>query len=188
MTGSSESEGSFEQTSLSSQVEDLKAASTFLEREYSPPKIAIGISLGGAIALQSVRDLPAVKAVVTINSPSDTRRLANFLSQLAPEIDFDGSADVTLLGKTTTIGRLLLEELESHNVGESVRRLQRPLLVCQAPDDEVVPVADGHHVFEIAQHPKSFLSIADGDHLLLKDRSLPSYVADIIATWTSRFL
>ncbi|WP_052304015.1 alpha/beta hydrolase family protein [Cellulophaga algicola] len=50
-TGLGESEGDFENTNFSSNVNDLIAAADFLKNNYSPPDILIGHSLGGAAVI-----------------------------------------------------------------------------------------------------------------------------------------
>jgi len=50
-TGLGESEGDFEHTNFSSNIEDLYSASQFLETEYKAPSLLIGHSLGGADVL-----------------------------------------------------------------------------------------------------------------------------------------
>src|SRR6202011_4242249 len=43
------------------------------------------------------------------------------------------------------------------------------------------------HIFLAAKHPKSFVSLADADHLLSNPRDA-AYVADVIAAWAGRYL
>jgi alpha/beta superfamily hydrolase len=50
-TGLGESEGDFEDTNFSSNVDDIIAAANFLEMNYEAPKILVGHSLGGAAVL-----------------------------------------------------------------------------------------------------------------------------------------
>jgi alpha/beta superfamily hydrolase len=50
-TGLGESEGEFENTNFSSNVEDLLSAADFLHKEYKSPGILIGHSLGGAVVI-----------------------------------------------------------------------------------------------------------------------------------------
>jgi hypothetical protein len=65
--------------------------------------------------------------------------------------------------------------------------MRKALLVCHAPQDEYVGIENASAIFTAARHPKSFLSLDTADHLLRK-RSDAIYVADVIATWASRYL
>ena len=70
-TGLGESQGDFSDTNFSGNVEDLEAAAAFLERDYNPPSLLVGHSLGGAAVLFAASRLPSVKAVATVGAPSD---------------------------------------------------------------------------------------------------------------------
>src|SRR5262249_54260943 len=54
-------------------------------------------------------------------------------------------------------------------------------------DDQIVGIDSASSIFLAARHPKSFVSLADADHLL----SRPSdavYIANVIAAWAERYL
>ena len=70
-TGLGSSEGEFQNTSFSSNVEDLVRAADHLRAHYRAPAIAIGHSLGGAAVLAAAHRMPEAQAVVTIGAPSD---------------------------------------------------------------------------------------------------------------------
>ena len=65
-TGLGSSQGEFASTNFTSNVEDLRAAAEYLRQHHRAPSVLIGHSLGGAAALAVARDLPEVRAVVTI--------------------------------------------------------------------------------------------------------------------------
>jgi uncharacterized OsmC-like protein len=65
--------------------------------------------------------------------------------------------------------------------------MRKALLVCHAPQDECVGIENASAIFTAARHPKSFLSLDTADHLLRK-RADGIYVAEVIATWASRYL
>ena len=56
------------------------------------------------------------------------------------------------------------------------RDLRRALLVLHSPRDEVVDVDHARRIFDVARHPKSFVSLDDADHLLTR-RHDADYVA-----------
>src|SRR5689334_2961503 len=70
-TGLGSSEGEFENSDFSGNVEDLVAAANHLRAHYRAPAILIGHSLGGAAVLAAAHRIPEAKAVVTIGAPSD---------------------------------------------------------------------------------------------------------------------
>jgi putative redox protein len=65
--------------------------------------------------------------------------------------------------------------------------LRKALLVFHAPLDEIVSIDEASRIFVSAKHPKSFVSLADADHLLTSEADA-GYVAAVIAAWATRYL
>ena len=68
-----------------------------------------------------------------------------------------------------------------------VASLHKALLIMHSPTDDTVGIDNATRIFVAAKHPKSFVSLADADHLL-SDRRDAAYVADVIAAWATRYL
>ena len=66
-------------------------------------------------------------------------------------------------------------------------KLHKALLIMHAPTDDTVGIDNATDIFLAAKHPKSFVSLADSDHLLTGKRDA-SYVADVIAAWAERYI
>jgi putative redox protein len=66
-------------------------------------------------------------------------------------------------------------------------RLKKALLIFHSPHDDVVSIDDAREIFVAARHPKSFVSLDGADHMLGR-RSDARYVADVLASWASRYL
>ena len=76
---------------------------------------------------------------------------------------------------------------DEQRLDEKIARLRKALLVLHAPADAIVGIDNASHIFLAAKHPKSFVSLADADHLLSNPRDA-AYVADVIAAWAGRDL
>ncbi|ACT58968.1 bifunctional alpha/beta hydrolase/OsmC family protein [Hirschia baltica] len=185
-TGLGFSEGDFSDTTFSSNIDDLVAASQWMEEQGMAPTLAIGHSLGGAAVLAAASKLPTVKAFVSIAAPSCAKHVTeNFGSQIS-EIETKGEADVQLAGRTFKIKKQFLDDVEDARVIESVRNMKRPLLVMHSPIDQTVGIENANDIFMAAMHPKSFVSLDDSDHLLT-DREDAKYVAGVIAAWATHY-
>ena len=186
-TGIGSSEGEFANTNFSSNIADLVAAADYLRQHHGPPSLLIGHSLGGAAVLAAASQLPDATAVVTIGAPASAAHVThNFAANLA-DIAEHGTAEVTLAGRTFTITKQFLDDLTGQTFLDKLSTMRKALLVCHAPRDEVVGIDNASAIFTAARHPKSFLSLDTADHLL-RHRSDAIYVADVIATWASRYL
>jgi putative redox protein len=186
-TGLGESGGDFASTNFTMNLADLKRAARFLEESYGRVDLLIGHSLGGAAVIAAARDLPGVKAVATINAPSDVNHVTRQFADRYDDILEKGSAQVTLGDRPFRIEKQFLDDLEQHRVTEAAAELGAALLVMHAPRDAVVGIENASALFTAAKHPKSFVSLAEADHLLM-NREDASYAANVIAAWVSRYV
>jgi putative redox protein len=186
-TGLGNSSGDFGNESFSSNVQDLLAAAAHLRSIGRPVELLVGHSLGGAAVLAAAGALPEVRAVATIGAPSDPEHLKRLLAGSLEAIERDGRAEVELAGRRFKVSRDFVRDLERQRLAERVRDLDRALLICHAPRDEVVGIEHAAALFQAARHPKSFLSLDTADHLLSKQRDAV-YAARAIAAWAARYL
>ena len=186
-TGLGESEGDFSDTNFSSNKDDLISAAEFLGKEYEPPKILIGHSLGGAAVLLAAEGIPSTKAVAVINAPSEPTHLIIHLESKREEIEEKGEAEISIAGRTFKIKKQLLEDLEQNHMEGKIRNLRKPLLILHSPTDNVVGIDNATRIFINAKHPKSFVSLDKADHLL-SDQSDSLYAGSLIATWVKKYV
>jgi putative redox protein len=186
-TGLGHSEGEFASTNFSSNVADLVAAAGFMRTSYGAPQILIGHSLGGAAVLAAAARVPEAAAVVTLAAPADFTNLQRRLAAVAPEIHNEGEARLTIGDRSFPIRRQFIEDLDRHRMLENIAALDRALLIFHSPSDEIVDIDNARRIFEVANQPKSFISLDDADHLLTR-RDDAEYVAAVIAAWVGRYL
>lgn len=186
-TGLGGSGGDFSSTGFSSNVADLKHAADFLRENYEAPQLLIGHSLGGAAVLSVAADIAEVRAVVTVGAPADADHVIHNFKGAEAEIRQVGSGEVDLAGRTFTIRREFLEDLEKQTVQDKVAHLGKALLVMHAPLDETVGIDNATRIFVAAKHPKSFVSLDKADHLLTRNTDA-IYAARVIAGWVSGYL
>ncbi len=186
-TGLGESEGDFADTNFSSNVGDLHAAARWMADNLDAPAILIGHSLGGAAVLQATAALDSVRAVATIGAPFDPAHVAGLFVDQLDEIRSEGEAEVELAGRRFTVREEFLRDLEGRHMARVVRELGRPLLIFHSPVDRTVGIENAGLIFEAARHPKSFVSLDDADHLLLRAED-SRYVGRVLAAWASRYV
>lgn len=185
-TGLGESEGDFANTNFSSNIDDLIAAANYMDTHYNAPVILIGHSLGGAAILQSASQIPSSKAVATIAAPSNPEHVkTNFRAKLN-EIKEQGIATVTLAGRDFTIKKQFIDDLESTRMDNKIRNLDRALMIFHSPVDNTVSIDNAAHIYKMARHPKSFVSLDNADHLLTKEND-SIYLAEVLAAWADRY-
>ena len=186
-TGLGESEGEFEHTNFSSNVNDLISASQFLEDNYKAPSILIGHSLGGAAVIFAAKQINSIKAIATVGAPSSPKHVSHLFRHGIEEINDKGEAILEIGGREFKIQKQFLDDINEKNMSETVQALRLPLLVLHSPQDTTVGIENAGHIFKDAWHPKSFVSLDGADHLLsLKEDSV--YVGKMIANWSERYV
>jgi len=186
-TGLGSSEGDFANATFSSNVADLVKAADHLRDTRRAPDILIGHSLGGAAILAAAGQIPEARAVVTIAAPSDPIHVTGLFKESLEQIRAHGKSEVSLAGRPFQISREFLDDIAEHSLMQHVAGLHKALLVMHAPTDDTVGIDNATRIFVAARHPKSFVSLADADHLLTR-KADALYAADVIAAWAGRYL
>ena len=143
--------------------------------------------MGGAAILSVAADIPEARAVVTIGAPSDADHVIHNFHGAVDQIQEQGSGEVELAGRTFTIRKEFLEDLEAQSVRDRVSKLGKALLVMHAPLDDTVGIDNATNIFVAAKHPKSFVSLDKADHLLTRSQDA-AYAARVIAGWVTGYL
>ena len=186
-TGLGRSKGTFSDTNFSSNVHDILDAAAYLKEIYKAPSLLIGHSLGGAAVLAAAKQLDDVRGVVTIGAPSDPSHVKKLFQGSLAQISKEGQAEVCLAGRPFTIAQQFVEDLDAQSLPTRIQTLKKPLLIFHSPQDTTVGIDEARRIYELAAHPKSFVSLDGADHLLTQKQDA-EYVATVIAAWATRYL
>ncbi|MGD9864895.1 MAG: alpha/beta fold hydrolase, partial [Pseudodonghicola sp.] len=186
-TGLGHSEGEFANTGFSSNVADLQAAAAFLAARGMAPALLIGHSLGGAAAIRATPEIASVRAVVTLGAPHDPEHVTHLIRDALPEIREKGVAEVELDGRSFSITRSFIEDIQAASLDDALHRMKAALLIMHAPLDDVVGIDNATRIFLAKKHPKSFVTLDTADHLISRPEDA-EYAAEVIAAWSSRYL
>lgn len=186
-TGLGHSGGEFANTGFSSNVEDLLLAADFLREHYQAPQLLIGHSLGGAAIIAAAGKVAEAKAVVTVGAPAEPDHVIHNFSDHVGEICHEGEANVELGGRNFTIRRQFIDDISGVSLEENVSQLKKALLVLHAPLDKTVGLDNAAKLFQMAKHPKSFITLDDADHLLTRVEDA-EYAAEMISAWAQRYI
>jgi putative redox protein len=179
-SGLGESEGSFAESTVSDDIEDVVAAAAALASRGLPPVALVGHSLGGTVALLAAGRIASVRAVAVVNAPSDPSHLARHFTAVAAEVRGRGCKDVRLAGRPMPISAAFLDDLSTHDTVGRIATLGRPLLVVHAEDDEEVPLAEAEAIAAAASGPVRLVRIPGADHLLWRREGAEATVAAVV--------
>jgi len=184
-TGLGASKGQFSDTSFSTDVDDLLSAADFLAENYASPQLIVGHSLGGTAVLAAASKIETIKAVATVGSPSSPDHILHMLEEQLDEIAKKNEADVNLAGRNFKFKQAFVDDVRNYKL--NIAELGKALMVLHAPMDDTVSINEASKIFVTAKHPKSFLSLDGGDHLLTRETD-SLYVGSVIASWAQRFI
>lgn len=186
-TGLGESKGDFSETNFSSNIEDLVVAAEFMKEKFESPGILIGHSLGGAAMLHAGSRIESTQAVVTIGAPADPAHLKQSLKDSRKKIEKEGQAEIAIGGRSFTVKKQFLDDLEKIEMQKAIRNLKKPLLILHSPVDEIVDPENAATIFKAAFHPKSFISLDNADHLLTNEADA-MYIGSVIVAWAEKYV
>jgi uncharacterized OsmC-like protein/alpha-beta hydrolase superfamily lysophospholipase len=186
-TGLGSSEGDFENTSFSSNVQDLLDAADFMEKHYQAPSLLIGHSLGGAAVILAAEKIQSVKALVTIGSPADPEHVKHLFQDSVATINAKGKAKVNIGGRAFTIKKEFIDDLGNQRLSKILSGMRKSYLIMHSPQDTIVSVDNAARLYQAAHHPKSFISLDGADHLLGNAED-SAYAATVISSWALRYI
>jgi len=110
-----------------------------------------------------------------------------FFKQLIEQIEKEGQGHVKLAGREFTIKKQFIDDLSRTDILDKLSDLKKALLIMHSPVDNMVSIDHASNIFVAAKHPKSFVTLDNADHLLMKKEDA-RYVAGVIGSWALRYL
>ncbi len=162
--GNGGSEGTFEEATLSKEVDDLGAVLDAVERAGFSTSYA-GHSMGGAVG------------VLRASSDSRIRNLVSLAGMVRPkkfvETEFGTvtpDAGVMWDEPQFPLSRTFVNDLSGiDSVLPFVSRVSAPVLFVYGSDDDLIPIGDGLEVFSTANEPKDFIPLEGANHVFAGD-------------------
>ena len=186
-TGLGKSEGSFKETNFSNDVSDLVDVCKFLKENYKAPQLLIGHSLGGTAVLMAAFQLPEVKGVVTIGSPSDPGHVKKLIKYTPGKFENADEYEANIGGRPFSIQKQFIDDLDKNDLLGKIKNLDKALLIMHSPQDTMVEISNAAELYNNAFHPKSFVSLDGADHLLM-NKGDALYAAEVIGAWATRYI
>lgn len=163
--GNGESEGNFEDLTLSGQIDDLSSIVDWCKDKGFNKIVTLGRSFGGSTVICQAAGDSRISGICTWAAPA---RLMELFGGFTDE-SLEGPKEelVTLAGEDGMIKlkRGFFCDLKSYDVASNAALISpRPLLVIQGTKDMTVPAEDAEIIYNAADNPKKLFWIEDGDH------------------------
>lgn len=171
-SGCGESEGSFEDTTITQRYEDLIAALTFMQSRLPSDAQSIGLlgsSMGGYVSLLAASRYEAVTAVVAWATP----------------FDFEDLHEAINLPTAGRMKEAFYRDARRYRAGDFVP-LVRNLLIIHGDCDESVPVAHAYRLYQDASDRKQLVIIPGADHRF-SNRELREKAVRLSLNWFKKY-
>lgn len=172
-SGNGESEGRFEDSTISKEVEDLRCVIDTLN-EWKI--LYVGHSMGGAVGVLRASKDPRIIGLVSLAGMVHTEAFA--------QREFgDVVSDERFMWdeRMCPLTKIFLDDTAA--IGTVVTRaplIQVPWLLVHGTEDDVVPLQDSLDIFERANEPKKFVQIEGANHAF--SEHTPDMI-DVVQKW-----
>lgn len=185
-TGLGQSEGEFAESHFSANISDLLAVNQHMIKNNMTPALLVGHSLGGAAVIAAASQLENIKAVATINAPSNVEHVTRHFTHQFNESSEKGAVEINIGGRPFKINQEFVDDFSKTDLPAITKHLRKAILILHSPIDTTVSIDEAQKIYLSARHPKSFISLDSADHLLT-DPADSSYVGTMIGAWAKRY-
>lgn len=185
VTGVGASKGREVDTNFTTRINDMRAAHGFMQQNYGIPRLVIGHSISGTTALSAVKDMPDIRLVATIGSPSDPAAVIEKFRRKGDIEETAEGATINVLGTPHRFGPHFVPDMLSQNVAEDTAALTRKLMVFHAPNDRIVSYDNAETIIARATSAAAELIRLDdaATHLFENRADDAQQVAQTILQW-----
>jgi uncharacterized protein len=155
------------------EVRDLHAAVAYMKERYpDQPLVLVGVSLGAAVALQALPDLPQVRGLWSEAA----------FARLSSTADYAFAPLPSAVRRPLLAGCFALGWLDCGVWAPAVNPIDRlegvtvPIFFCHGTRDELVPVADGEALYASYAGPKDHWWVPGASHYDLRQRNREEYL------------
>lgn len=167
--GNWESEGKFQDTCISRELEDLIVVIDYIKKSYNPAKIIlIWHSFWWAIALLHTQT-SKVEGLILISWEWNLEKAVSleFDNNQLKELEEKWSTQIVDWSKDwelNTIWKRFLEDMQRYSTIEAAKKLQIPSIIIHWVEDDVVPVEFSQEIFDNIKTLKEIVLINEADH------------------------
>jgi len=161
-----ESQGKFENLTISKEIDDLKSAVNFIFRKKYVNKNRVGLvasSLGGMIAILYAAKSKLISSLVLISPFSDLKNLS-IVKPMAKQWQNMGYLHLDIAGRRKKLNYNFYSDGLKHDVFGGARNIHCPVMIIQAEKDAVVSPKVTEELFSYFDGPKKFVIVKEADH------------------------
>ena len=180
-SGNGGSEGDFRNSTISKEVDDLKAVVT-AAHESGYRIIYAGHSMGGAVGTLAAASDDRIKFLISLAGMVNTK--AFYDREFGEETPDSGCMWEEPSCPLSSIFKNDLESIKS--TAPKAGDIKIPWLLIHGTEDDVVPIDDSREIFRLANEPKKIVEIPGANHVFSEDGQRP--MIDAVIDWIGEIL
>lgn len=184
-SGRGESEGDYNETSLSKQKSDLSKILEFVKSQSKVDSSRIGILAQSFGTSVTVALMPKTNGIVLMGSIAHPKKILGISSKWQ-KLDQNGlSKKIKSTGEVIIIGPQFWKDFDNYDLLESIKKINYPILFIHGSKDDRVPMSEMEAYFKNANEPKQKIIIEGADHGLRPHREKMYKIA---VDWFKKYL
>lgn len=184
-SGNGESEGKFEECTVSKDVLDIKSVVDYFKSKGFKIFCLIGHSKGAVEVLLHQSAYNSAKSVVDISGVVDQRdsTIRKYTRERINEINKDGYTTIKYEGKPFKISKKYFYDRAGYgDIRPKVNKIKTPILVLHGTEDEDINYKNGEKMKKILKKKDKFVPIEGAGHFF-KERIHREKLIDSIISW-----
>jgi esterase/lipase len=182
-SGNGESGGKIEESTYTKMLREVREAVDLLQGKGFRRIGVAGHSMGAMLSALAAHEDKRIKAVGFIAGSSQAARVREiFPDEILEKAERDGSATAFVYGRTLTIRREFLHDVEKYNIGHAAATMRRPFLIVHGTKDEIIHPYHARQLFGWASEPKTLKMIDGADHLFKRPEHLER-LRETVSDW-----
>ena len=169
-SGNGQSEGNFSESFYSKQIDDLKAAASFMSAQNVFWNGVAGHSMGAMVALLAASQMDNIKAVCTLAARAPSLQSFHFLSQdQIKELQRTGRVNFMSRGRNLELTEGFIADAAQYDLSAIIPSLSQPLIVVHGDTDEIIPVENAYRLHQYRSVNTELVIIPGADHMFSQD-------------------
>jgi putative redox protein len=187
-SGNGQSEGEFSASNYSKQITEMQTAAAVIAEKGARWIGLAGHSMGAVIAVLTAARTQAVKAVCVLAGRLSGLNATHFFSKRQlKELEDTGKVSFSSRGRSLQLSTKFFADTEQYDLPETIKSLQKPLMVVHGDADEIISVQDAYLAKTLNPEYTELAVISGADHMFSNEMHR-SQTVKLVVKWFKEHL
>jgi pimeloyl-ACP methyl ester carboxylesterase len=165
-SGNGKSEGLFEKSTYTKQVEEMGVAVDFMKKNGADQVLIGGHSMGGMVSIFTAAKRNDIMGVIVLAVGASPLHPERLLTDIQKNRLFDnGNVVFSSRGRDLVLAQDFFDDADAYDVREMISRITCPALVVLAADDTVTDPIPAKSIFSSANENVDLFEVNGADHM-----------------------